>query len=152
MPETLLTSPADILAQYIIAQGIADMTNPSAGNDWPLYTSYMPDGDTIKTDIGVMYDTPGFKDGRLMEGLTIQKYGVQLKTRSQKHIEGWSKAELIAATLDDVDGGAITIDSITYEIQNVSRQGPVIPLGVEKGTTNRRLFAVNFLLTIKRTN
>jgi hypothetical protein len=148
--EALQTSPAYILKQFIIAEGIGSMTNPSAGNDWPLYISSTPDGSGIKTNLGVLYDSVPLKDGRLMDGPVIVHYGIQLRIRSQKHLDGYTKAEEIAAALDGIANGTITINAKDYIIVNVSRSGPPISLGAEKGTTNRRLFTVNFSVTMKR--
>ena len=147
---TLLTTPAYILASYIIEENIGSMTDPADSGDWPLYISYMPDGFDIETDCGSIYDTSGIKDGRLMIGPVIEHYGIQLKIRSDVHITGWSKAEAIASALDGVVDDLIEINSVEYRIYNIKRTGPVISLGMELGTKGRRLFTVNFLVTLKR--
>ncbi len=146
----LLTSPAFILASYVIAEGIGSMTDPVDNSDWPLYVSYTPDNDDVKTDLGVMYDTSPLKDGRISEGEVINHFGIQLKIRTDNHVQGYVKAEEIANALDEVLNDSIIINSNEYLIHNVSRQGAPISLGVEKGTKNRRLFTVNFLVTMKR--
>ena len=126
------------------------MTAQSAGDNLPLYISSMPDGNDIKTNLGVLYDTAPIKDGRLMTGPVIAHYGIQLRIRSQKHIAGYTKAEEVAAAMDAIQNGTITIDANDFIIQNITRSGPPISLGAEKGTTNRRLFSVNLILTLKR--
>ncbi len=146
----LLTTPAHILAEYIIEQAIGSMTDPDDGLTWPLYISRMSDGITVKTEVGALYDTSGLKDGRLMEGQVIQHYGLQLKIRSSSHSTGWNKADVIANALDEVLNAVITVSGEDYIIQQVSRTGPVISLGAEPGTKERRLFVVNFLVTLKR--
>ena len=148
--DQLLTSPAYILQQYIIDNAVGSMTDPSAGNAWPLYVSYTPDNDDTKTNLGVLYDTTPIKEGRLMEGQIVSPFGIQLKIRTQKHIEGYTKAEEIANTLDAVQNNIITIDANDYLIENISRLGAPVSLGIEKGTKERRLFTVNFILTMKR--
>jgi hypothetical protein len=85
-----------------------------------------------------------------MVGPVMVHYGIQLRIRSQKHIDGYAKAEEIAAALDAIANGTITISAKDYVINNISRNGPPISLGAEKGTTNRRLFTVNFSVTMKR--
>ncbi len=146
----LLTSPAYILASYIIEQAIGSMTDPVDDNDWPLYVSRMPDGSDIKTNCGTLYDTSGLKDGRLAEGTVIQHYGLQLRIRSDTHLVGWAKAEAIAIALDGVSNEVLAVGSYNYQIYNIRRMGPVISLGMEIGTKARRLFTVNFLVTLKR--
>ena len=147
---TLLTTPAFILGEFIIDQAIGSMTDPDDGLNLPLYISYTPDDsdNSVKTDLGVLYDTTPVKDGRLMIGPVIAHYGIQLKIRSQKHTVGYAKAEEIAAALDAITNGTITINTEDYIIQNISRTGPPIPLGPEKGTTNRRLRDRDYLQLI----
>jgi len=148
--DSLQTSPAYILASYIIAEAIGSMTDPVDDDDWPLYVSYMPDSSDIKTNCGCVYDTSGVKDGRLMEGPVTQFFGIQLKIRCSSPINGYAKAEAIAIALDAVVNDTVTIDSVVYKIKDVGRTSPVISLGVEEGTKNRRLFTVNFIVTLKR--
>jgi hypothetical protein len=150
MSAALLNSPAFILAEYIIDQGIGSMTNPASNLAWPLYNNFLPDATGVKTDLGSIYDTSGVKDGRLMTGEMIAKFGIQFRIRSSKYEEGYNKAQEVAVALDSVFNGSVTIGVDEFEINNVSRQGPVISLGVEKGTTGRRFFTVNFLITLRR--
>ncbi len=147
--DTLLTSPASILAAYII-DGLEDMSDGNSGGTWPLFISAMPDSVNVKEDCGAVYNTTGFKDGRLMEGQVIQHYGVQLKIRSEDHDTGWAKAEAIASSLDAVYNTLITKDEVEFVLKNISRTSPVISLGLEVGTSRKNLFTVNFILTIKR--
>lgn len=147
--DTLLTSPAFVLVSYIIEQMIGDMTDPVDDSDWPLYVSYTSDTSDVKTDLGVMYDTTPVKDGRFMEGPVQQHYGIQLKIRSKDHIVGITKAEEISSVLDAVVNETITVGVYEYQIYNISR-GTVISLGSEPNTKNRRLFTVNFLVSMKR--
>ncbi len=147
--DALLNTPAVVLASYIIDQAIGSMTDPDNGSAWPLYTSFMPDTGA-NTNCGAMYDTPGFKDGRLMEGAVIQHYGIQLKIRSDTHVAGYNKADAVAVALDAIANATITIGANEYQIYNVSRASPVISLGAEPGTKGRQLFTVNFLVSLKR--
>lgn len=146
----LLNSPAFILASYIRSEGIGSLTDPGDDNDWPLYVSYMPDSLSVKNDCGTLYDTSGFKDGRLMSSKVIEHYGIQLRIRSRTANDGWSKAEEVSVILDTVSNDTIVIGANEYLIYNIKRMGPVISLGVEEGTKNRKLFTVNFLVTLKR--
>ena len=146
--DTLQESPASILAAYII-NTLADMTSPSEENDWPLYISAMPSGNNVKSDCGAIYDTTGWKDGRLMAGQVIQHYGIQLKVRSKVYQTGWTKLENIASDLDKINGVLITVDSRDYSIETVVRTGPVGFMGQEEGTRRRFLFTVNLQVTIR---
>jgi len=147
----LLQTPAAILAAYIIDQGIGSMTDPADDLDWPLYIAFTPDNDNTKTDLGVVYDTTGLKDGRLMvSGEVVEHQGVQIKIRSRTHLDGWNKLDAISRSLDAVFNDTVIIGANEFLIQNIKRSGLIIPLGVEKGTKNRRLFTANFLLTLGR--
>ena len=146
----LLTSPAFTLASYIIENAIGVMTDPADEDDWPLYVSSMPDEPDIETNLGVLYNTTGIKDGRLMSGVVIKHYGIQLRIRSNIYTIGFAKAETIMVALDSVFPDTIVIDAVTYRIYNVKRMSSVIALGIEKGTKGRFLFTVNFLVTLKR--
>ena len=146
----LLSSPAFVLASYIIEQVIGSMTNPDDGSDWPIYISKMPDGPQVKTSCGAVYDTSGLKDGRIMDGGVTQHHGVQLKIRSSNHNTGWAKIETIALALDAVLNATITISIVLYKIYNITRTSPIISLGSEPGTQERQLFTINFLLTLER--
>jgi hypothetical protein len=148
---TLLTSPAYILATYITDNAIASMTDPEDADTWPLYVSYMPDSPGSKNNAAAFYDTSGDKDGRLIrDGEVIQHYGIQLMVRSVTHVVGWAKTEEIASALDVLSNVTVTVGVYEYQFYNFTRTSPVISLGVEEGTKNRRLFTMNFIITIKR--
>ena len=73
--DTLLVSPALILATYLISQGL--VSDPvGSGGDWPLFISKMPETEDVPTDCIAIYDTLGLKDGRLMIGPVIEHYGL----------------------------------------------------------------------------
>ncbi len=148
--DVLLVTPAEVMAAYII-DGLGSMARPSEGGSWPLYISHMPDGDNVASDAGSIYNTPGVKDGRRMEGPISQHYGIQLRIRSLEQSDGWAKAEDIASNLDAVHNVTVTNGAEEYQLRNISRQGPVVPLGIEQESTRRRfLFTVNFLVTMER--
>lgn len=142
-------SPAFILSEYIITE-LLSMTNPDDGGLWPLYTAHMPDGNNVESNCGALYGTSGILDGRLMTGLVIEKPGIQLRIRSKTYEVGFAKAEAVALSLDGVNNDIVVVDSITYQIQNISKSTPVVPLGLEKGTKRRFLFTINFLMTLKK--
>ena len=142
-------SPAFILSEYIINE-LLSMTNPENGGLWPLYTAHMPDGDDVESNCGALYGTPGILDGRLMTGLVIEHPGIQLRIRSKTYEVGFAKTEAIVLSLDGVNNSTVVINSSTYQIQNVSKSTPIIPLGLERGTERRFLFTVNFLMTLKK--
>lgn len=147
--QKLQASPASIMRAYLIENDIGDITDPSDKGDWPLYISHLPDSRSVKTNAGAIYDTTGTSDLRSMTGQGYMHPGIQIRIRSRDYETGYTKIEDIANALDKVSFSTITIGSLEYRIQNVSRSSPIVSLGVESGTTRRFHFTVNFLLTIR---
>ena len=145
--EQLLTSPATILRAYIV-NILATMNLPSTKRVWPLYVSHLPDGNNVRTDAGVVYDTSGLNDPRQMNGFVPQHFGVQFRIRAKDYDAGWTKIEDIATDLDAVNNVSIIVDSVEYELHNISRTSPILALGIEPGTKRRYGFTVNFIMTI----
>jgi len=142
-------SIASILAAYII-NSLSLMTNPSDGDNWPLYISSMPDGDDVEVNCGSIYDTVGILDGKLSNGEVIQHPGIQLRIRSDNYEIGFAKIEAIALALDDVSWDTVEVNAIAYLLQNISRTTSIVPLGSERGTKRRFIFTTNFLVTIRK--
>ncbi len=145
-----MASPASVIAEYIITT-LELMTRPTLNNDWPLYTSLLPDGKNVKTNAGVIYDIAGVSDSRQMNGLIPEHPGIQLRIRSRDYETGFAKIEAMASALDDlVTVATVIVGDETYEIYNVSRQINIIPSDEVKGTTRRYLFTLDFIVTIKK--
>ena len=144
----LQSSPSSIMAYYIINE-LAKMTDPSDGDTWPLYDSFLPDGPQVETNCGAIYDTSGIMDGRYMSGPTIPHEGIQIRIRSSEKNTGYVKIEDIANALDEITLDSFEIGALEYELQNVSRATPIASLGVEPGTKRRYHYTVNYLLTIR---
>jgi len=145
----LSRSPALVLVKYIINE-LSLMSAPSDRDSWPLYVANTPDGVDVETNCGTVYDTAGVLDGKLMNGEVIRHPGAQLRIRSRDFTTGYAKIEKIALALDDVNWDTMTINGDTYQLQNISRATPIIPLGLERGTKRRFLFTVNFLVSMKK--
>jgi len=139
--------PCLILSQYIIDSGY--MSLPSLNSDWPIYTTYLPDGNNVNDNTGAAYDTTPLIDGRLMNSDFIQHYGVQLKIRCKSFNDGWDKINEIAISMDSVHNVSQAVNGTNYLIQNISRSSGPTFIGIEKGTKRRNLFSVNFLVTLK---
>lgn len=135
--------PADIIRQLLIDLGLG-----AAVGDWTTYVSFLP-SDPEKALC--VYDTVGRIDGRLMQtGEQIEHPGIQIRVRGADYVTTWEKAKAIALALDAVNQNLVSISSDeTYTINNVSRSGPVIPLGMEvEGTARHYHFTINAVLTI----
>ncbi len=141
-----MISPARILSAYLIAQGkfVAPASSP-----WPLYIASMPDTDNVESNLGVIYDTDGVKDGRLMAGENIIHEGVQVRVRAEDYNAGHNKAREVEELFETTVRESVTIETVEYMIESISQTSSIIPLGPEDGTTRREIFTINFLATIK---
>jgi hypothetical protein len=144
----LNASPATILREYITF--ITLLQTPSGSSVWPCYIGSMPDGDFIEDDCACAYDTSGWLDGRIMDGPSIEHFGVQLMIRSREYQDGWDKADSICSALSAVLNYPIDYGDDSFVIYNVSRTTPIVSLGNERETKRRFLFTINFLTTIRQ--
>lgn len=137
--------PILIVRSFLVSESLASL--PSSDTDWPCHIGSMPDS----ADVSVcLYDTAAMKDGRLMDGETIDHPGIQVKIRCKDYQVGWRKISAISASLDFLNREEITIDSETYLIENMNRASSIMPMGIAKDDTKRRyLFSVNYTMTIK---
>ena len=147
--DSLLSSPADILQAYIV-DVLGLLSDPADNDDWPCYVGFLPEDYPSRNLVNAVavLDTNGVKDAKTMLGSMIVKHGIQIAIRSSTYQAGWVKAETIAIALDAIAGGEVTNDVDTYEIQNASRTGPVLALGVDEKRASR--FVINLRLTVKK--
>lgn len=146
-------SPAEIIRGLLVQLGLGVNPDDDPGVAWPAYYSLTPDK---ANECITVVDTTGITHGRThVDGITQEKYGIQISVRSTHVASGRRKAQDIAQAMDeDVLRNQITLDvttgsaSASYLIQSVTRQGSVLSPGIEPGT-NRRLFTANFLASIR---
>lgn len=139
-------SPATILRQFLIDSGLVPA---ELDVQWSCYIASMPE---TPADVVCAYDTAGTKDGRLMQGLVIERAGVQIKVRSTSYTNGWSKADAIRSALDAVLRTPVTVEGVHYVIPVFIRSTGVVSLGTEPGTTSRNVsFTINGLVAINQT-
>jgi len=145
-------SPAYIIAQYLIGQSL--LSDPTGSGSWPVFVGNLPDSNLVKDNAASCMDTSPVKDGRIMSnGETIFHYGVQILLRAKAYNTGYAKCETLMSALEAVDGAQETIDSKTYQIENVSPSTGIVVLGQEAQEVNsskrRELFSMNFIVTLK---
>lgn len=163
----LLDSPAEILAKYLVAAGIGyepgltstTTADPSANANWPIYISFAGDGDDMPDPMIVIYDYKGLIEGRLMlNGETIEHYGIHIRLRSLEYSEGFAKSLQIANLLDGIARPTVQLGSTIYRIDAVSRSS-IIPLGTDpeagrmirtSGDRRRTQFAINAHLSLTK--
>ena len=147
----LSDSPSLIIATKLI--DLAIFTDPSLGLDFPVFVSFLPDGDDVKDNAAAVYDTKGIKDGRLMNGIPAFFHGIQVTVRSRTYEAGWDKAAAIESAFQTIDQATTILvggsGGSSYQLANLSQTTPVLRMGQEEGTKRRNLFAINFLTTLK---
>lgn len=130
----------------IIRQLLLDLSIVTTTGDWTCYASFLPDKPYKAV---VVYDTAGTQDARCMNGQQNEHFGIQVRVRGGDYTETFTKAQAIAAALDAVYGTTVTVDEVDYDVQNVSRTGTIIPLGViEEGEHVVHHFTLNAVLTV----
>ena len=145
MTTTLSHSPANILRAYLIDQAIVGAENEF---EWPSFISRMPTFEEVGDDAVMFTDTPGRLLGRILRtGENPERYGVQIRFRSYDSDKCWRKAKSVQDALDTVLYETITIDAVSYVIQDVNRTSSLMPMGYEEET---RLYHVssNYTITI----
>lgn len=147
MSQLLDHSPADILRYLLISLGVVSDPTPAA--DWPCYCSQEPNSpDRVVTT----FDADGRILGReQLDGGLLERFGVQIRIRSNRHTDGWAKADAIRRELDrEILRETIVVGSSTYCVQSFRRTSGVIDLGKEVGASKRHLFTINGLLTVEK--
>ena len=134
----LRDSPAEILRQALIVNGIPI----------PIYVSSEPD---LPDECLTIYDTAGLSEGRnMLDGETIQRYGVQLRIRARNYKEGWNIATIIKEILEKLHNQVLYVSTFEYELYHCAEISTIIPLPpVDK--SSRRLFTINCLLVLRQT-
>lgn len=142
--------PAFIVRKLLIALGLG--TEPALNNtNWPIQDTVEPDApdNTI-----TVYDTSGRKQTRTMnEGRVFELHGIQLRIRGINSGVGYAKARTLAVALDEsVYQNMVTIGSSQYTIQNISRVGDVLNLGLEVPKSKRHIFTINAMACLRKIN
>ncbi len=141
-------SPADIVAQYLIDQGL--LITPGDSGEWPVYVGSLPDGNDASNEAVGCMDTTPVKDGRIMRtGENIFHWGGQLLVRAIDYNIGWAKTVALMESLEVVKRVTVTIESVNYRLDNITIASGPVALGQEEGTKRRELFSLNFLVTLK---
>lgn len=146
MPD-LPHSPADVLRYAMVANG--DVTDPTLGQSWPCYCSLEP---PTPDNCITTFDTDGTSQGRFqISGDQMEKYGVQIRIRSNSHGAGWSKGNSLVLALDqDLRSIVVTVGANSYCVQSVHRKTPLVELGKELGASKRHLWVINCTVTLSK--
>lgn len=140
-----MSTPADVVRQILLDAAIG-----SVNGAWPIFVSFLPQ--TPDSAICV-YDTAGRLDGRLMTtGKVIEHPGIQVLVRGLDYPATWTKIDDLVLLLDGISNSSVALASDeVYSVQNISRTGAVIPVGVDETDGRRRnLFTANYIMTLSR--
>lgn len=149
MSGSLTHSPARIIATMLEDLGEGTLASSGTG-DWRIAYAQEPDN---PDDMITVYDTTGIIHGRAhTSGEVFQSYGIQVKVRSADHDSGYTKAKSIATAFDEtVKYAGVTIGASQYRVYAISKRGSVITLGTEEPTSDRRIFTINALASLRQT-
>lgn len=141
-----MSNPSSIIRKLIIEQNLGVASTGA----WPVFVAFMPN--TPDSSISVQ-DTAGLQDGRLMiDGTQIIHPGIQVRIRGPIYPDVWNKAEAIGLMFDRQKDILVELTPTDkYRVFNISRQGDIIPMGIEEeGDRRRHNLTVNAILTIRK--
>jgi hypothetical protein len=148
--ELLTDSPADIIANLLVALGlgVAPSESVQVQADWTVQVSNEPESpDNVIT----VYDTQGHLDGVTTPDRMMNEHvGIQIRVRAQTHPIGWQKANQVAVALINQVNQAIVQgpSGDYYIIYSILQTGAINTLGKEVGKSRRRLFTYNAICAI----
>lgn len=142
-------SPADVLAQLLIALGLATDPEASPLGEWPVYVGMEPSSpDSCIT----VYDTTASGgDFRTMpDGALPDRYGIQVRVRSADYLTGYVKAWALREGLAvNAYANAVALDGANYIVHAATGLGDVLSLGKDAPSSKRSLFTINGNLVVK---
>ena len=144
-------SAADIIVKLL--KDLSLVQDPdTSGVVTPCWINFLPDQPDVFDRAVAVNDTTGLKEGRLMIGTNILRYGVQIVVREATHRAGWTLCAAIEAALELIAGDIVYIGSSSdpsFTVHNVSQTSPILFLGLEQGSSKRRkMFTINYLVSI----
>jgi hypothetical protein len=143
-------TPSDVVRRLLI-----DLGQGSDGGTWPVYSTNEPDS---PDDCITVYDTTGRDYGRDHLGERSEHPGIQVRIRASDAYDGFKKAQAVAVAMDRVVRQTVDLDALVgtgitqYFVYEISRTGNVLPLGKEMPASERTLFTINAVVTLRQTN
>ncbi len=142
------SSAAHVVRDYLVQIGLG--TLPSLEATWPIFVGKSQD----KPDNMVLLsNTMGMMNGRdLRSGKTHEHFGLSMLVRSTEETIGYKRADLLCKVFDAIFRQVVTVDSVRYMIQSISRRTQIVPLGSareEKELAEKRiLHSANLLVAV----
>ncbi len=135
--------PNDILAEYLIDQGLASRYNDGA--DWPVYVGTLPDSEDIEDNLLAVFLTAGILHGKRMDGVLVQHYGIQIRCRSVDESDGYEKLKEIVTHLLAQHWVSISLDSgEQYRLESITQTSDIVPIALD--AKQRTHMTVNLIM------
>jgi len=145
---SLTEPPAAVLYRWLLETGQIEDPNENAQLDWTGIVGQMIDGDDVPDKLIAIIDIEGRTQGRLQKsGTTVEKHGVQIRSRAVTYRDGRSKLSAIAKELDKLHRYFVTVEGARFLI-NAATRGNILTLGQEEGNRRRWQFALTVFLSI----
>ena len=137
-----MTTPATIIQNILIEEGIASDPDNTVVGDLPCYYSLMPND---PDNVFAAFDTMGYKRGRLMLGKSVIQDGYQLRIRHLDPALAYTYITAAAELLEGLTEHLVMVGDDIYTVHGITRMPP-IPLGTEAEGRRRTEFTVNGLI------
>lgn len=141
--------PSDVVRYLLIDENLG--THPDQKKDWPVFRSSEPD----KPDNCItVVDTAGFLYGRIqVSGEFPEHYGIQVLVRGTSDQVARAKARAIELLFDQgVYRQNVTVQKptpkIVYLVHAFTKRTPVLPLGKERGSSDRYKYSLNYTVVV----
>lgn len=149
----LVHSPAEIIQQYCVSQGMCLLGGippsfPIDQNTWPSFCNYSPPEGT--NQLVCFYDTAAIPDGRLMRGgVNIYHPGIQILVKHQLETNCYDKAKSFQETMQQITSVQLVTmgDGVDYHLRNAAEIKLPLRVGQEIGK-DRIIYTVNFVVLI----
>lgn len=138
---------SEILIKYLIDETEL-FTLSTRGSTWPIFQNVLPGNKNIQS-AGVIFDTGGILDGRLMStGETIDHPGIQVRVRSKDPSSGYNKLKDVCDKFASIHNASVEMaDGTEYVINSITRISTILPIGIDPETKLFE-FTVNFIVSI----
>lgn len=143
---SLSHKPCEVIAKYLISGNFG--TTPASNGNWPIFTNNTaPEPNNLLC----VYDTTGLVPSQtLITGLVIEYYGIQLFCRAETDWLSFSKLQACALYCDVASLVSIVLDSSTYKLQGLKREGTINSFGPQSSDNNLWVHTVNYLITLTK--
>lgn len=148
MPGPLEHSVGDVIRQLIVDMGWG-VDYVDDATDWASFEGTEPD---LLDNCITVYDTTGVDQMRVMvTGERQESHGFQVRVRSKTKSVGFAKVREIAVGFDsEVYLATVNVDSASYRVQSVKRNGEPLYIGYDSPNTKRFLHTLNCVVSLRQ--